>query len=309
MHCLMKTLYRSAMAFSFFSWLFIGPSLSAGPAFTSQPIQPEAIATFGFVQCTNIVDPFNGQTNVPVTASISWDVAVGNPDAYLLTIGTSPGGSEIFDGDVGNVTTFDPPGDLPANTTIYVTVIGYNANGPATGCDEESFTTEAAGSAPGCTGLTNPPDGATGVATTASLTWDAAAGSPTGYRLDVGISPGGSEILDNFDAGNVTTLDPPGVFPNNVLIYVHITPYNAIGDAAGCPEESFTTEFCTPNLLVVSNPVPSGTYWSIGDLVSNNSTVADGSVVVFKSDTGVLLEQDFTVELGADFEAKIEGCE
>ncbi|MCB0520277.1 MAG: hypothetical protein H6577_28175 [Lewinellaceae bacterium] len=65
---------------------------------------------------------------------------------------------------------------------------------------------------------------------------------------------------------------------------------------------------CTPNLVVTGNPIPGGTYLSMGDLTSQNSTVAGGSAVVFTSDTGVVLQQDFTVVLSGVFDAVILPC-
>ena len=65
---------------------------------------------------------------------------------------------------------------------------------------------------------------------------------------------------------------------------------------------------CTPNLTVMSAPIPAGTYRSLGDLTSTNSTVANGTVVTFMSDTGVLLGQQFTVELGGVFVVVLQEC-
>lgn len=288
-------------------FILLGSQISAiSPALPANP--GEIAQSFGLVQCTNIVDPSNGDTNVPVTTTISWDPALGDPTSYLLFVGTTPGGSDIVNQDVGNVTTFDPPGNLPAGTVIYVTVIGYNANGPATGCSSESFTTQGP-TVPNCTALTSPANGATGVLPSTSLTWTAATGSPTGYRLNLGTTPGGTEVLSNFDVGNVTTFDPSGDLPPNSTIYVRVVPYNAAGNATGCSEQSFTTTSCTPGVVVTGGTVPPGTYRSLGDLIATTTTVASATNVTFISNTGISLGSDFTVELGAVFEAKIEGCQ
>jgi len=93
---------------------------------------------------------------------------------------------------------------------------------------------------PPCTSLTDPIDGATGVDVTTDLVWAVATGA-TGYKLIVGTSSGGTDILDSLDVGNVTTYDP-GDFSCGSTIYVKIIPYNIEGDATGCTEESFDTE-------------------------------------------------------------------
>ena len=175
----------------------------------------------------------------------------------------------------------------------------------ASGCNSQAEV--QANCPPPCTHLTNPINGATDVPSNTALTW-AASTTATGYKLSIGTTPGGTDILNNVDVGNVTTYDPTGNLPYNVIIYVKITPYNAIGDADSCAEESFTTGSCIPNLLVVSNPVPAGAYHSLGDLISHSSTVANGTAVIFTSDTGILLDYNFTVESGATFHAYIQAC-
>ncbi|MCB0518446.1 MAG: M23 family metallopeptidase [Lewinellaceae bacterium] len=164
------------------------------------------------------------------------------------------------------------------------------------------------GGPPACTSLSNPANGTYYVPVTTSLSWPAATGSPTGYRLNVGTSPGGTDILNNFDVGNVTTYNPPGDFPYNSSIYVKVTPYNGIGPAGSCTETNFFTEVCTPNLVVTGMPVPAGTYWSSGDLTSYDATVANSTLVRFHSNSGVLLSHNFEVFLGAVFEANIFVC-
>ncbi len=91
--------------------------------------------------CTTLTNPSNGSTDVNITTDLSWS-AVDNADGYKLTVGTASGGTDIMDNeDVGDVTTYDP-GDFPCGSDIYVTIIPYNSGGDATGCAEESFTTE-----------------------------------------------------------------------------------------------------------------------------------------------------------------------
>ncbi|MEZ4949655.1 MAG: hypothetical protein R2784_09755 [Saprospiraceae bacterium] len=76
-----------------------------------------------------------------------------------MTIGYTSGGAEILDNeDVGNITTFDP-GNFLNDTTVFVTIIPYNATGNALGCIEQSFTTIP--SLPACSAMVDPEPGAT----------------------------------------------------------------------------------------------------------------------------------------------------
>ena len=66
---------------------------------------------------------------------------------------------------------------------------------------------------------------------------------------------------------------------------------------------------CIPNLVLENMVLGSGTYHSQGDLVCNAATMQADGLVIFKSDTGVLLQQDFTMEAGSVFEIVVEGCQ
>lgn len=163
-------------------------------------------------------------------------------------------------------------------------------------------------SPPACTALTDPANAATNVPANTPLSWPAASGSPDGYRLDVGTTPGGTDILNNFDVGNVTTYDPPGLFPYGTTIYVKIVPYNGGGPASGCTGQSFTTGNCIANLTLSFETLMSGAYRSQGDLNAFNIIIPTGQTVIFTSDTGIIIPNDFTVDAGAVFTAEIQTC-
>ena len=91
--------------------------------------------------CTNLIEPVDGQTNVEVTTSLTWQ-EVSEASGYYLTIGTEEGLGDILDNeDVGDETTYNPD-TLPCNSIIYVSITPYNDYGNAENCTEESFTTE-----------------------------------------------------------------------------------------------------------------------------------------------------------------------
>ncbi|MCB4799047.1 gliding motility-associated C-terminal domain-containing protein, partial [Neotamlana laminarinivorans] len=94
---------------------------------------------------------------------------------------------------------------------------------------------------PMCTTLTSPLNGSTDVSITTNLSWTAISDA-TGYKLTLGTTSGGTDILNAEDVGNVLTYDFVSDLPETSEIYVTITPYNAVGDAVSCTEESFTTE-------------------------------------------------------------------
>ncbi|MEK7253787.1 MAG: DUF4832 domain-containing protein, partial [Bacteroidota bacterium] len=93
----------------------------------------------------------------------------------------------------------------------------------------------------------------------------------------------------------------------------HSIAINCTASGAACAGQvSFSpaSDFqgCVSN-LVVSGTVAGGGYKSDGELTASTATVANGSAVLFTSDTGILLGANFAVEAGAYFEAKIEACQ
>ena len=88
-----------------------------------------------------VTAPANGETGVGLNPVINWAAATGFPDGYLVSIGTTDGGTDIVDSfDVGNTFTYNAP-MLDYETTYFITITPYNASGNATGCTSSSFST------------------------------------------------------------------------------------------------------------------------------------------------------------------------
>ncbi len=200
----------------------------------------ETFTLMDIPECTNLTAPLNGATNVSVSTDLSWE-PVANASGYRFTIGTTSGGTDILSTTaVGNITNFNIPSALPENTEIFVTIVPFNSLDDAIGCIAESFTTETVASLPTCTSLTAPLNGATDVYLSSNMTWNSVPNAD-GYRLTIGTSPGGNDILDNTDIGNLLSYDPPSDFAEDTEVFVTLIPYNGVGDAMGCSEERFVT--------------------------------------------------------------------
>ena len=90
-----------------------------------------------------VTSPTDGEVGVDVDPVINWSAATGFPDGYLVSIGTTDGGTDVVDNvDVGNALTYSPA-TLNFLTEYFVTITPYNAGGNAAGCTSSSFTTEA----------------------------------------------------------------------------------------------------------------------------------------------------------------------
>lgn len=115
-------------------------------------------------------------------------------------------------------------------TTCRIDNLGYSLN-----------TQRAILAIPECTTLSLPQAGATNVALGTDLSWNSVSNA-TGYRLTVGTSTGGNDILNDFNVGYASSYNLPEYLPKNTTIYVSIIPYNLDGDALVCTEESFKTK-------------------------------------------------------------------
>lgn len=193
------------------------------------------------VTCPTLNGPFNGDVDVAVDTAISWTPVVGAP-GYLISIGTTPGGSEIINNrNTGSATSFQPPLGLPDDSSIYISLTIFFFNAENIACTTETFRTIDVTTPPTCTTVKSPVDEATNINVASAISWDYA---PTakGYRMTIGTTMGGGEILNDFDVGNVLSYKPTLDLPFSTEIFIRIIPYNDNGSTPGiCSQFSFTT--------------------------------------------------------------------
>ena len=191
-------------------------------------------------ECPSLISPLNGATSVSTNATIRWEPIVGVP-GYILSLGTTPGGTDILDErNVGSSTTYISPTGLPENTQIFVTITLFFFNQPNITCDSQNFTTAPLAGPPACTSLSNPLNNSTAINAATTISWNFAPNA-TGYFLTLGTTLNGSEILNSLDVGNTQNYNPPTDLPAESDIYVTVVPYNRIGSPAACPTFRFST--------------------------------------------------------------------
>ena len=225
--------------------------------------------------CTNLTEPLDGATDVAIDlAQISWDAAA-NADGYRLTIDGSM--SDFNDETALVVTGTSHPlaNDFINGETVTVTIVPFNADGDATGCVPESFTTiSTTAMPPSCTNLVAPVNGTTDVAMDLALiSWEAVANAD-GYRLtiDGSLSDGNDE---NALVVNGTSHPISNNFMNGEMVSLTIVPFNADGDAVGCTMESFTIISAMPLLpscTTLLNPINGATDVAIDSSIEWNPT-------------------------------------
>ena len=91
------------------------------------------------LNCSRLVFPINGATNVPLTPLLEWEEVPG-ATGYRVTIGTTPGAGDIVEGRVFNTnSTFVI--DFEPNMLFFISIVPINELVEATDCGEERFST------------------------------------------------------------------------------------------------------------------------------------------------------------------------
>jgi hypothetical protein len=224
--------------------------------------------------------------------SITWD-ATPLADGYYVTIGTSSGANDIADSVSlpSSTLTYSFTGTI--NTTYYYTIIPFNANGSATGCTEQSFTTNANGcycvSAPTSvdgTGITNVQLVATDFANTVSTAPVYNDHTATVVDMSQGINNNVQITFDvaswsgSYDYNTVIWIDANDnfTFESSEIVYTGVSATTA---APTLLNASFVMPGTAPlgqhrmrivatdNLQTPSNPCYSGTYGETADFTIN----------------------------------------
>lgn len=198
----------------------------------------------GVPGCVTLFYPENGTYGIAPDTDISWYPQSG-ATGYLLALGTSSMNMDILpEQDVGNVTSFNLPDDLPFLQQIYVRITPYNQAGERADCTVRTFRTRGS-NAPACTDILEPRNGSEFVSVTANITWRREFNA-SGYRMTIEEkSPGGLRLLDNAEVGGGTNYKPPD-FMANTTYFLTLIPYNDLGDAENCEVISFTTGDAPP---------------------------------------------------------------
>jgi gliding motility-associated-like protein len=199
--------------------------------------------------CTQMIVPADGATGVSVFTNISWLYAP-RATSYDISIGTASGLGDLYMvNDIADLNFF-PPVEFPPNQEIFVQITPKNENIPNPICQEFSFTTRDVAPLPSCTTLISPTNGSVNVPLTPFLEWTPAPGA-TGYRVSIGSTSGGTDVLDNavFSTNSTFVIE----FDPNQTFFITIIPFNDAGDAVGCGEETFSTLLgCGPFLDVAT---------------------------------------------------------
>lgn len=214
-----------------------------------------------------------------------------------------------------NLTGFEAGFDITSFTATQLSGFKYrysydDADGWQWGwCIQNSVISSQFAAVPNCDAVvTAPADGEAGVSIDPLITWNAATGFPDGYLVSIGTTPGGTDIVNNVDVGNVLSYSP-ATLSYDTTYYITITPYNGTGNATGCSSSSFTTE-SDPNQTVFCSVGPVNTVfcYESGVVTEFNYVSDDGSALQVVVNAGqvengwdefVVLDSDGVTDLNA----------
>lgn len=137
--------------------------------------------------------------------------------------------------------------------------------------------------APGCAANPVSTPNATCGNFASTISWDAAA-TATGYNLTVGTTSGGTDVVNNVNVGNVLTYNLPTQTPGTTY-YWKVVPFNGIGPATGCTENTYTT-FAT-GCYCISLPT-SNDNSGITNVLLGSTNVPNGDVTYFDNTATVV---------------------
>ncbi|PJJ67952.1 fibronectin type III domain-containing protein [Chryseobacterium geocarposphaerae] len=216
------------------------------------------------------------------SATIGWTAPSTAPangyDVYYSTSNVAPTSSTVLNStnSVPATTTSAQLTTLASSTTYYIWV---RSNCSST--DKSTWTGPISITTPSfCPTVTAPAAGATGVSVTPSITWNAVTGA-AGYRLTVGTTAGGTDVLNNIDVGNVTTYPFTISLAFNTKYYYTVNAYAGGQTSSSCTENNFTTactSIGTPYVLdfeSVTTPALPGCTYNVNAGTGNNWTTAD----------------------------------
>lgn len=91
--------------------------------------------------CPSVTYPANNATTVSLSPVITWNTVSGATGGYKVSIGTTPGGTDIVNQQAVTATSFTPSAPLSINTTYYLKVVSIGAGGESQGCTNIKFKT------------------------------------------------------------------------------------------------------------------------------------------------------------------------
>ncbi len=224
-------------------YLLSGNWVSTGYTYTAY-----GAGTAGVITSPTPPGPLTGSS-----VTFNWSAGAG-ATAYWIDAGTAPGSGQYFSsGNIGNVLT-DTVSNMPTNgSTVYITLFSLVGGNWL----NNSYTYTAFNQAASAGMLTTPMPGSTLTSSTVTFDWTAGAGA-SAYWMDISkVGPGGNDVYQSGNLGNVLTTTVSGLPTDGSELYV--TLYSLIGGNWVANAYTYYSLNATGGLAVVTSPTNNST--------------------------------------------------
>ena len=209
----------------------------------SGPSNETVVVVGGGGGCNSVPDPPIGlvATASGSTVSLSWAPGGGcPPQTYYIEAGSAPGRNDLADFSTGNPSTVFVAGGV-GNGTYYVRVRAATSGGKSAPSNEATLvvgTVQApCGAAPAAPSISYSIAGSS-----VTIVWATPAGSPASYSVEVGRSPGSSDLATTGTSSTAVTFAPgSGTF------YARVRSVNGCGMSGPSNEITFSISGPTPS--------------------------------------------------------------
>ncbi|MDN3667353.1 BspA family leucine-rich repeat surface protein [Algibacter miyuki] len=228
---------------------------------------------------------------------LAWKVASNNYTLPIITGYGLSGNEKYYTASKGKGVAYSAGdvinySDFPVYPlTLYIYDEGIS------GCSEEQDFELIITTIPNCTTLLLPLPNANNVPTDTHLSWRKV-DKAKGYKLTVGTTSNGTDVLNAFDVGNETIYNLPTDLPESTSIFVTVIPYNSDGEAVDCSEAFFTTEsagvlpLCSELTAPLNEAINVSTATNLSWNVSPDATGYKLSIGTFSEGTDILNSKD-----------------
>jgi hypothetical protein len=188
--------------------------------------------------------PTNGSSLCSNNVPFTWTPASPTPYAYWIDVGSTAGGNNYYQsGSLSSSTTSLTVSGLPTNgSEIFVTLYTEVSNSPAT-WENNAYTFYATNLSTVTSPANNDPD-LSGTQATFNWTNSNPSCSDT-YWIDIGTTPGGNNIWQSGNLGNVFTAQNPASSPlpdTNPGTTIYLTLYTINGgNVVGYTQDSYVS--------------------------------------------------------------------
>ncbi|HZE95446.1 MAG TPA: hypothetical protein VE981_00310 [Planctomycetota bacterium] len=187
-----------------------------------------------------LTSPTNATTGVSLTPMFAWTASLGTA-TYRLQVATDAGFTAIVVEQAGLMTTSTTSGiTLNASAAYFWRVIAESTSTVTATNAPFVFTTQ--GMPPGAFTMVSPSNGATGVSTLPTLTWNASSGAIS-YRVELSRNVGFTIIVVDQSGITTTSFTVTTTLLPTTIYFWRITAVNAGGNTMAVSSPfSFTTQ-------------------------------------------------------------------